>query len=188
MSDLKRPGITGTPVDPNGPGGSLIDITELADGPITPVPAHLEWNGTIWTYVSPGGAGTSRRALIHLAIDKKVSLDQHFFIGDSTVVMSKVGLTFPSAVTLIGMAVNVDVADADSGYTMNVRLNDRLPFTAAAATLVLPATTTTQERRDLSVVIAVGTEVNVNFEWTAGPVNPASDFNTVMAVLEVELP
>lgn len=187
MSNLTRPSITGTPVDPLGPGGSLIDITELAPGPGSPVPARIEWNGTTWEYVSPGAVGTPRRAIIHMAIDKGVILDQHFFLGDSKVVMSRVGLTFPSSVTIIGMAINVNTADTDSDYVMNLRLNDRLPFTATAATLALPSTTSSQERRDLAVVVAVGTEINVNLEHTAGP-TVLSDFDTVMAALEVELP
>ena len=58
MSGIIRPGgtTTGTPVDPTGPAGVLIDITELGPAP-GPAPQILLWDdfgsGDEWGYSTP---------------------------------------------------------------------------------------------------------------------------------------
>lgn len=60
QSDFYNPGggsgISGTPVDPSSPAGSLIDASELGDPPIDP--AIILYNGGNWGYSAPGVGGS----------------------------------------------------------------------------------------------------------------------------------
>lgn len=158
---------------------------ELATPPFDP--AILLYSGGSWGYAAPGGGGGSQLSYLVWTRDARVPGGGTLYLetGDREVA-SSVGILLPSGVTIKGLTVAVNNADATNDYQLQVVTDPTgTPTLVAGATLDLTLGNRTNDRRDLSIALAK-VEHGLRLIRTGGAGN--SDFNRVTAVMEVELP
>lgn len=172
------------------PVGTTIEPGSIAPGDLAPAPfdpAILLYTGGAWGYASPGGGGSMMLSYLVWTRDARVPGGGQLYLstGDRTIA-SAVGQILPSGVTIKGLTLAVNNADATNDYELQVITDPTGAQTpVVGATLALASTNRTADRRDLSIALAK-VEYGLRLVRTAGAGN--SDFNRIVAVMEVELP
>ena len=109
---------------------------------------------------------------------------QYLRLGQN-VFATAAGEILTAAATLIGISVNVDIADGTRDYDVDV-VTDPSGAPTAIGSLALSSAVRSAKRRDLAVAIAADAEIGVRLVRTAG-VGPSA-FDEINVLVEVSVP
>ena len=216
MAGLRKPSgaVTWMPVFPNfgalpvppGPGYGSVAIVTVGGGPDQMY--EFDSDSMSWVLLATGGGGATGPASGELfgsypspGVTHRImfrwswssQIPGPVMLQDlrpaANIVAGTCGETFPAAVTLRGIAVEVDVAEsAPNGWDIEVVKDPTGTPVLMGSGLTIPTDGATRiaSRRDLSATLALGEDYGVRIKRTAGAANSA--FVDIVVAVEFSLP